>query len=339
MRKLSFENMTKIIVTVKILTILFIIVAANIAAENVYIEGESFYKVLRIVVSTVSAVSIFLSTNRNDTKGIIIFTALTVIFNPIVPFYTLKGVWVFIDIVAIVAFIYAIINDFSYINDPENRASLIKSDAGLPQSSRDLYYAQKYLDLGIKIERDAGNTTLYGDERLKTALILYRNAIKCDPNLIKAYINIGNIILKLPHFSSTYLDQGIEELNRATKLFPEKSELYKLRGMILLLKSRRTIVGISKSKADFITDALYDLSEYLRSNPDDQHINELKGVSYYELEKIDPVGAQSLLILELGSQKKGAWMDYYTREKLKHYPHLHKKKNTGANLSDINVIF
>jgi hypothetical protein len=154
--------------------------------------------------------------------------------------------------------------------------------------------------------------------------LVYRNSLECNPKQVEAYINIGHITLQLQHDYTTNFDQSIEELDIAIKFFPDQPELYKLRGMITLCKSHRVILSENEKRAHLILEGINDLSEYLKSKPDDENVNELKGESYYELEKINPAYIATLF-LEAGSRGIGKWAEYYARKKQKYNPKISRR--------------
>ena len=242
------------------------------------------------------------------------------LFNPIIPIYSFtKNVWILIDIFTVSAFAYSIFSYVGYINRPQVRATLMKQDGYLPQCSSNPEYAPQYFQLAKEMERNADYSSLFGKSRFETALILYRNSLECNPKQVEAYINIAHITLQLQNYYKTNFDQAKGELDIAIKFFPDQPELYKLRGTIILCKSRRIIFSENEKRARLILEGINDLSEYLKSKPDDEHVNELKGESYYELEKINPAYIASLF-LEAGSRGIGKWAEYYARKKQKYNP-------------------
>lgn len=310
------------VLSVKILSILLLIIAIN-----TYLDSRGFYTFLRIFICGSSIFIGYLSYKRDDKKGIIFFSVIAFIFNPFFPLYTYsKQAWQLIDTFSIGAFVYSIFSYIGYLNRPQIKASLVKEDANLPQRPLIPEQGRKYLNLAMEMEKKSGDSTLFGNPRLETALILYRDALACDPNLIEAYIHIGDINLKMQHDYKIDFDKTISDLNNAINLFPDKPELYKLRGMILLCKSRRVIVSDKKSRVSLMLSGINDLTEYLKTNPEDEHVNELKGETYYELEKINPAAVASMF-LDAGLRGVGSWALYYARKRQKYGSHTRQTKS------------
>ena len=191
--KSKYQNI--IVISIKVLSIIIIFITVNSD-----IDSKGFYTFLRVFIFISSSFAGYLAYVRDDKKGIIFFSIIAVLFNPIIPIYGFtKDVWILIDVFTVGAFIYSIINYLWYINKPLIKATSLKKDENLPQSSTNSLYAQKYFELGSKMERNANNSSSYGSSRLETALILFRDSIKCNPNLIDSYLNIGYITLQLQH--------------------------------------------------------------------------------------------------------------------------------------------
>jgi hypothetical protein len=76
-----------------------------------------FYTFLRIVVTIVAILSAITSFRNNINGWGIIFILVGILFNPIIPIYLDKGIWMPIDIVVGVLFFITIFIKKTYITD------------------------------------------------------------------------------------------------------------------------------------------------------------------------------------------------------------------------------
>jgi membrane-bound ClpP family serine protease len=82
----------------RILGIIMLILAIG---KNPYI----FYKLLRVVIFIVSIFCAYMSDKFNNKGWVWIFGIVAFLFNPILPIYLNKNIWVIIDIIVIISFI------------------------------------------------------------------------------------------------------------------------------------------------------------------------------------------------------------------------------------------
>jgi len=95
----------------KIIAVLFLLGAI---ADNPY----SYYQFLRWIILGVSGYSAYLSYNSGKKIWMVIFGAIALLFNPIIPFYFSRSTWQSID--AIVAIIFFVSLFFKFNHKKEN---------------------------------------------------------------------------------------------------------------------------------------------------------------------------------------------------------------------------
>ena len=75
----------------------------------------SYYQVLRIAITIFAMISVFILKKYN--KLVVAMVAIAILFNPIIPFYLNKGIWIILDIITAVIFI---ISGFKVIKNNNN---------------------------------------------------------------------------------------------------------------------------------------------------------------------------------------------------------------------------
>jgi len=58
-----------------------------------------YYQFLRLFVTIVSGISAFAAYKNNNQELAIIFALVLILFNPLIPIYLSKGIWIPIDII------------------------------------------------------------------------------------------------------------------------------------------------------------------------------------------------------------------------------------------------
>lgn len=89
---------------IKILAIIILLCAVF---DNPY----GYYQFLRWSIMIIGGYLAYLSYISKKNNWTFIFIAITVLFNPIIPFYFSKDVWQILDIVTAVIFSYSLINN------------------------------------------------------------------------------------------------------------------------------------------------------------------------------------------------------------------------------------
>lgn len=85
----------------KILAILFLLGALG---DHPY----GYYQFLRWIIMAVGGYLTFLAYNSERKIWVWIFGLITLLFNPIIPFYLSKDVWQFIDVIVAIIFLISI---------------------------------------------------------------------------------------------------------------------------------------------------------------------------------------------------------------------------------------
>ena len=63
-----------------------------------------YYTLLRIIVTIVAGITAFIASEQENQFWMILFGAIAILFNPIIPIYLDKDVWVVIDVIVAVLF-------------------------------------------------------------------------------------------------------------------------------------------------------------------------------------------------------------------------------------------
>ncbi len=93
----------------------FKIIAIGILIGALWTHPYSYYQILRWVVAIVGAYSAYISFDSENNFWGWIFVAVTILFNPIFPFYFTKNTWQIIDLVGAVVFLVS-----TFIKKKEN---------------------------------------------------------------------------------------------------------------------------------------------------------------------------------------------------------------------------
>ena len=308
---------TRLFIIVHLLALFYVWL---VITEN--LDGKAAYTTLRVIVFLLSVLSVYISVKRQSTKGIIIFSVLAVVFNPLINFYTnSKDTWLLIDLVTFGLLIYAIINYLSYIRIPEVRASFMIWDAGLPKQTNHSDYAENYLDLAIKTQKEAEKLDTHPKkDRLKAAKILYRKALTSNPKILQAYVGIGEITLNTrDYIGRNNYDDAIKDLDAGIKLFPKEPELYELRARMKWCKAEELYDRNGELRYKLLNEAFLELSDYLKINNEDESIHQLKGILFYQMDQLNPTLTGLKLMMEMGVKEPEKWVEYYVKECAKHY--------------------
>lgn len=63
-----------------------------------------YYTLLRIIVTIVAGITAFIASEQENQIWMIMFGAIVILFNPIIPIYLDKDTWVVIDIIVAILF-------------------------------------------------------------------------------------------------------------------------------------------------------------------------------------------------------------------------------------------
>ena len=64
-----------------------------------------YYTILRIIVTIVAGITAFIASEQDNEIWMILFGAIAILFNPIIPIYLDKEIWVVIDIIVAILFV------------------------------------------------------------------------------------------------------------------------------------------------------------------------------------------------------------------------------------------
>jgi len=63
-----------------------------------------YYTILRIIVTIVAGITAFIASEQDNEIWMILFGAIAILFNPIIPIYLDKDTWVVIDVIVAILF-------------------------------------------------------------------------------------------------------------------------------------------------------------------------------------------------------------------------------------------
>ena len=106
------------------------------------------------------------------------------------------------------------------IGEYEQAKMLSEDDISKPGQDFSSLYAERFFDLGNKYWQSAN---------FENARFYYSQSIKYGIKKIEAYLNYGNSMLKVADY-----DSALNATNIAIDMFPQNSELYLLRGRVMM---------------------------------------------------------------------------------------------------------
>jgi len=153
----------------------------------------------------------------------------------------------------------------------------------------------------LALEPETSDPNLYllrgrafaGDKKLNNALEDLNKAIEVKPDLVDAYVERGTVFIEARRF-----EDAIGDLTRAIELAPENATAYAMRA---LAKLQLGGTGASDPEANYAVkdDALNDVNQALKINPNDPVALRIRGNIYEALYRTDEGIADYRKALEL----------------------------------------
>jgi len=84
------------------------LIAAGLLFIGILELPYGYYILLRIVICILSVITAFISSESNSKSWMWLFGIIAILFNPIIPIYLEKEIWIVIDFIVAIIFIISI---------------------------------------------------------------------------------------------------------------------------------------------------------------------------------------------------------------------------------------